>query len=246
MALISEEVQDVPSQADCAKCKIGALTIYAPTFERSPATVCNLRTQVVRLKAHQTIHRAGEVPTRAYTLFKGWACRAVHFPDGRRQILSFLLPGDTIGLENVWVEKFKVTSTVRSLTDVTLCTFQPADLRTIISSSDAQRRAFSHHVQRLLTQAERRLVDIGRRRAVARIARLVLDIHSTLRERGLAGPDELDFPLRQEDIADALGVTTAHVNRTLLSLRRRGVLDIRQGKARLLDLTQLKATGANE
>ena len=246
MAMISEEVQDVPSQADCAKCKIGALTIYAPTFERSPSTICNLRTQIVRLKAHQTIQRPAEVTSRAYTLFKGWACRAVHFHDGRRQILSFLLPGDTVCLENVWVDKYKAAFTVRSLTDVTLCAFHPADLRSIISSSDAQRRAFSGHVQRLLTQSERRLVDMGRRRAVARIARLVLDIHSTLRERGLAEPDELDFPLRQEDIADALGVTTAHVNRTLLSLRRRGILDIRQGKARLLDLTQLKATGANE
>lgn len=246
IALSSKEVQDVPSQADCAKCKIGALTIYAPTFEHSPATVCALRTQVAQFRAHQTIQRAGEVPARAYTVFKGWACRAVHFHDGRRQILSFLVPGDTICIESIWVDNYRVPFTVRSLTDVTLCAFQPKDLLAIVDSNETQQRAFSRHIQRVIHHAERRLVDIGRRRAIARIARLVLDIHSTLRERGLAEADELDFPLRQEDIADALGVTTAHVNRTLLSLRRRGLLDIRQGKARLLNLAELKAIGANE
>lgn len=153
---------------------------------------------------------------------------------------------DTICIENIWVDNYRVPFTVRSLTDVTLCAFQPKDLLAIVDSNETQQRTFSRHIQRVIHHAERRLVDIGRRRAIARIARLVLDIHSTLRERGLAEADELDFPLRQEDIADALGVTTAHVNRTLLSLRRRGLLDIRQGKARLLNLAELKAIGANE
>lgn len=241
-----EKVQNVPSQADCNTCKIGALTIYAPTFAQSPQTICGLRKQVVRYRAHQTIQRAGEVPSRAYTLLKGWACRAIHFPDGRRQILSVLLPGDTICIENIWVDNYKVPFTVRSLTDVVLCAFEPRDLLGIVDANVPQQRMFSTHVQHMINQAERRLVDIGRRRAVARIARLVLDIHSTLRERGLVEGETFEFPLRQEDLADALGITTAHANRTLLTLRRMGALEIRLGQARLLDIEALKRIGANE
>jgi CRP-like cAMP-binding protein len=116
----------------------------------------------------------------------------------------------------------------------------------VVDANEVQQRSFSAHVQHMLNQAERRLVDIGRRRAVARIARLVLDIHATLRARGLVAGDTFEFPLRQEDLADALGITTAHANRTLLTLRRLGALDIRQGQARLLDIDALKRIGANE
>jgi CRP/FNR family transcriptional regulator, anaerobic regulatory protein len=236
----------VPNHTACATCKIGPFAIYAPTFAQSPKHICELRTEVVRIKARRTIQRADEPPTRAYTLFSGWACRSVHFHDGRRQILSFLLPGDAICLENIWVENFIPRFSVRSLTDVTLCAFAPHDLYDLVNSNRPQKFCFSRHIEILVTQAERRLVDIGRRRAIARIARLVLDLHATLHERGLADADAFDFPLRQEDLADALGITPAHVNRTLNTLRRRGLLNIAQGRAKLMDIAALKALGANE
>jgi CRP-like cAMP-binding protein len=201
---------------------------------------------VVTFRAHQLIQKAGDAPTRAYTVYSGWAYRAVHFQDGRRQILSFLLPGDMINIGAIWIEDYKIPFNVRALTDVTLCAFSADDMRRVINSSDAQQSLFAAHIQRQFALAERRLVDVGQRLATARIARLVLDLDATLRARGLSTGDTIEFPLRQEDIADALGLTTAHVNRTLFKLRRRGLLDLKQGQARILDRTQLQIVGANE
>ncbi len=226
--------------ADCATCNIGAAAIYGPTFLKSAALVSDKRISTLRFKAHQIIHRSGETPKISYTLKEGWAYRAVNLHDGRRQILSFVLPGDTICIEAIWVPNYRVPFTVRTLTDVTLCGFPPEALNDIINSNAAQRDCFAVHIQRQSALAERRLLDVGQRRAIARIACLVLDLESVLRSRDLSHGDTIAFPIRQEDIGDSLGLTTAHVNRTLLELRRRGVLDIRQGQAHLLDRQELK------
>lgn len=233
-------------ETNCATCLIGASTIYGPTHEKNPETIANLRRDTLSFRAHQIIQRQHDAPTSTYTVRHGWAYRAVHFPDGRRQILSFLLPGDMINVGSVWIDDYAIGFGVRALTDVRLCAFVSQDLRAVINSSAEQQAWFAAFIQRQFHIAERRLVDVGQRMATARIARLVLDLDATLRSRGLSTGDEFDFPLRQEDIADALGLTTAHVNRTLVKLRRLGLLEIKLGRAHILDRAKLQVTGAND
>lgn len=230
----------------CGECKVGKSTIYAPTFCRSPDQVQAKRTRVVRVRPRQIIQRAHETPTAIYTIKSGWACRAVHFSDGRRQIVSFLLPGDAVNTEAMWQRRLEADVTTRALTEVTLCAFEPAAMHDMISASDEQRFALASFQRRTQAMSERRLVDIGKRRAVARVARLVLDLESVLRERRLCSGDVVDFPLRQEDVADALGLTAAHVNRTLVGLRRDGVFELRQGKAHFHDRAELERIGAHD
>ncbi|MDX2274107.1 MAG: helix-turn-helix domain-containing protein [Hyphomonadaceae bacterium] len=88
-------------------------------------------------------------------------------------------------------------------------------------------------------------MDVGQRRAVARIARLVLDLEALMRSRSLATSDTFDLPLRQEDIADALGLTTAHVNRTMAQLRSSKTLEITGGMATIMDREELERIAAN-
>lgn len=233
-------------QVDCTRCEVGAWTIYAPTFARSKEAICSRRTGVVQFKAHQTIQRPGEVTDQTYTLWKGWACRAVHFHDGRRQILSFFLPGDTIGVEALCADDYQLPFTVRALTDVTLCGFSPRVLRDVVLADAAQRQCFAEALTSYGALVEGRLVDVGRRLAIARLARLMLELEERLRARDLASGDEFDLPLRQEDLADALGLTSAHVNRTLLTLRRDGVLDVRAGKVHVLNRKLLETIARDD
>lgn len=219
----------------CSTCEVGLCTIYAPTLAVAPDQVCAQRQKIVKARAHQVICRAGERGDLVYTIYSGWACRAMQFPDGRRQILAFLLPGDTINVEAVVTADYAPPFSVRALTDITMCAFKAEAVHDIIFSNDAQRRRFASYIISQMSLTDQRLADLGQRRAVGRIAQLVLDLESTLRARGLIAGDTFEFPLRQEDLGDALGLTASHVNRTLVALRQSGVLELRQGKLQLLD-----------
>jgi CRP-like cAMP-binding protein len=232
---------DLGECADCANCTVGPIAIYAPTLAERPEAVCAARAQVLHFRAHQIIKRADEPIDWVYTLRQGWACRSVQFPDGRRQILSFLLPGDTINFEAICVESYAASYAVRALTDVTLCAFRPAALHEITSADSYQRQFSARYMLGQKEAAERRLADIGRRRALGSLSQLILELYILLRHRGLARANSASFPLRQEDLADALGLTPAHVNRTLLELKRRAILEIRRGELLIHDLDHLQA-----
>lgn len=70
-----------------------------------------------------------------------------------------------------------------------------------------------------------RLIDIGRKSAMGRLAQLILDLEMRLRRRGLSDDGKIEFPPRQEHLADALGLTTVYVNRTLDRLRKLDLID---------------------
>jgi CRP-like cAMP-binding protein len=236
----------VLQEITCENCRTGPHTIYGPTFRQHPDSIQAKRSEILRFKAHQTILRADEAARSAYIVRSGWAYRAAQCPDGRRQILSFFVPGDTINIEAVWVEGHRVPFAVRALTDIELCSFEAGALKDIVFSDAAQQHCFAAHVQHQIAFLEHRLLDVGRRRAVARIARLVLDLEQLLRSRGLADGDVFDFPLRQEDIGDALGMTASHINRTLAALRQRGILSLAQGRAHILNRDELEKIADNE
>lgn len=233
-------------QMECAACRVGSATIYGPTFSAGPDKVAALRRKTVRARPRQIVHDAGQTQHFVYTVQSGWACRFRKFADGRRQIVAFLLPGDTVNAEAATVDGYAPPFVVMALTDLVLCAFEPDAIRAIIRSTDAQRACFANHVIPMLRFAEQRLADLGRRRAVGRIAQLVLDLDAILRARGLVTGDAFEFPLRQEDIADAVGLTPSHVNRTLAGLRESGVLDIRHGRLTLFDRKALVDIAAAE
>lgn len=234
----------LPGEINCAACPIGPLTIYGASVQECPEEVCAKRKAVLRARPHQLIQSAGDPADWVFTVFRGWALRSVHFPDGRRQVIAILLPGDTGPMEALWAPGQRFHSSVRALTHVVMCTFSPEDMRAMVFGSETQRERVAGFTLRQKTRIERLLADIGRRRAIGRVAQLVLDLDETLRERGMTHGDGFEFPLRQEDIADMLGLTKAHVNRTLVTLRKQSVLEIKQGWLHLLNrqlLTEIAA-----
>ncbi len=88
--------------------------------------------------------------------------------------------------------------------------------------------------------SDERLSDLGRRTAKERIARLALVLHDLLAVRGMVNGDSFPFHLRQEHIADALGLTKVHVSRTLQGLRHEGLLEIDRQTATSLDFRGLR------
>ena len=167
----------------------------------------------------------------------GWACTYRLLPDGRRQLFDLILPGDGIGVS---VRRTPVAAAgvatltpvklvhVGALTSPATLASSPALLQLLHAATDADERRILNH-----------LVRLGRLTALERMANLLLEIRERLDIVGLVDGTIFPLPLTQEMLADLLGLSVVHVNRTLQELRRQGLAAVDRGVARLLDVAAL-------
>ena len=174
----------------------------------------------------------------ALFLLSGWACRARFLADGRRQIIEFLLAGDVVGF--MPSHGRRPLAAAYALTGVSVA---PAS-NLYQAFGDAQ--SFEHFaaVRRALEKnQEMRLINqivrAGRQTAYERLAHLLLEFNDRLSKVGLAQNNSFAMPLTQEILADGLGLSVVHVNRTLQQLRREQLLTLTDGIATLLEPEKL-------
>ncbi|MEO5372686.1 MAG: Crp/Fnr family transcriptional regulator [Alphaproteobacteria bacterium] len=163
---------------------------------------------------------------------EGWAYRYKLLADGRRQILNFVLPGDGIGS---YASLFTIAAnSVQSLTDVVLGVIAPDRLHHINRHHPRLSGALSRSLAQGESMLAEHVVRIGRRTAYERMAHLLMELLMRLQAVGFADHRSYDLPLTQEILADALGLSIVHVNRTLRQLRRDGLLRI-EGRRIVID-----------
>jgi len=196
---------------------------------------------VKQIQAGQEIFAGNETPSTAAILQAGWAMQYVRMPDGERQILTLLLPGDIFDQNAVILPQTPSPFAFKALTDATVCHFAIEDYRQLFQADVRSRHFAKRHLRRYQALLAKHVIDIGRRRALGRLAGFLLELRLRLSERGLMHDDLMPFPLRQEDIADALGLTHAHVNRTLKQLREMGAIETLPGILRIQDPAALAA-----
>ena len=222
--LISRPEDTPPPKADlpaaCRACPLHRL----PTFRR-----CSPREQssVDGMKRRQLTVARGSVLPRSvragaiYTLYEGWATRIHELPDGSKQILDFLLPGDLVGLPAALLGRSN--QKLEAVTALTLCELDskhlPVLLRRYPGLASSMLMAQLHEAER----ADRRLTSVGRMGAAERIAYLMLDLRHRLQQRGVETEPSLPFPLQRMQIADAVGLSKVHVMRALKDLRSHGL-----------------------
>lgn len=242
----TEISEKLATPVSCATCPVGPFSIYGPTLLKEPQAITSCRVAIIKVAAQRTIMRENKVPDHGYTIFCGWAHCFLELSGGRRQILSFLIPGDFIPLESLCFPGAPLPYAVKALTAVSLCKFPLSDMLRLLDRTDEQRSEFRAALQTHCAAMSRKLADMGRRSAAGRLASLILETEMRLKKRKLVRNGEFDFPPRQEDIADALGLTPVHVNRTLMDLRRRGLIDFGREKIRILDLDALRQIAEEE
>jgi CRP-like cAMP-binding protein len=207
------------------------LTSLAPLSDQEIAALYDAERVRHRFAAHREIMSEGTPVREASILLSGWACRVRQFSDGRRQILSLLLPGDLIGMCRQR-DPLAVTM-VYALTDVSLCPAPDAPPRSGLAEAYAVSGALEE------AYLFRQIARLGRLSAYERIIDWLLEIRDRLAEAGLVDSDRLPMPLTQEALADTLGLTSVHVNRTLQTLRREKLIEWRGGVVQLLDPARL-------
>jgi len=174
-------------------------------------------------------------------LLKGFAYRQKLVTDGARQIISFHIPGEFIDLQNAVLDVSD--HNVQCLTRAQLAVVPKAALLDIMAARPAVRRAI--WLETLIDASIFRewVVNVGRRDARTRIAHLLCELIVRLRNSGEAERSVWQFPITQEQIADATGLTPVHTNRTLQSLRRDGLITLSGGELSVLDWDRLAETG---
>lgn len=188
--------------------------------------------------ADRDLIREGEHPDCIHLVLEGWAARYKVLPEGTRQITAFLVPGDFCDLHTTILSR--MDHSIYTLTPSTVA-FIPAR---VMEELPIERPALARALwwSTLVDEAVLRawIVNLGRREALERIAHLICELHSRMRNVGLADDDRFDLPVTQEELADALGLTAIHVNRTLQRLRMEGLIALKARKLTILDVPKLR------
>ena len=187
--------------------------------------------------ARRDLVSEGDKPRFVHLVLDGWACRYKQLPDGKRQIVSLFVPGDFCDI-NVYILK-AMDHSIGAITRLKVAMISPEEMVSLTCGRPRVTQALWWH--ELVTAAVQRewTLNVGQRSAYERLAHLLIELYIRLQTVGRADNGRCDFPLTQNDLADATGLTAVHVNRTLQELRRDGLIELDRKQLQILDLDRL-------
>ncbi len=191
------------------------------------ACVRGLHADEKTFAARSDIVRDGDEYGATYIACTGWAYRYKDLEDGRRQILSYVLPGDIIGIYAALSPV--ATGGVATVTAFTAAAVKPQAILDVFADHPRLGALLCWNAAQDDALLREQVVRVGRRSAYERTAHLLLELLKRLQRVEQATDDGYRFPVTQEMLADTLGLTVVHVNRVLRRLRENGLIE-RDGK----------------
>jgi CRP-like cAMP-binding protein len=158
----------------------------------------------------------GAHSAQLFTLLSGWAFRFKTLEDGRRQILNYCLPGDLIGLQGSVIGA--MDHSVEALSPAVLCVFQRDRLADLFRNYPGLGFDVTWLASREERMLDENLLSLGRRTAIERAAYLIAFLYQRAAAVGLAEQKALLIPISQQHVADTLGLSIVHTNKTLKKL----------------------------
>jgi CRP-like cAMP-binding protein len=189
--------------------------------------------QIVRYR--DAIVKGDEI-TYLYVVLDGWAGRYNIRPDGSRRITGFLVPGDFCGIHAVC--HAPMDHSITALTKCTIAKIEIAKFNNLAAGSPEIAKAI--WIAKLGDEAILRTWLLNSADALKSLTHLLCEFEARLDSDATSCERAVEFPLTQEQLGDALGITKVHVNRTLRQLRERGLATIQQGKLYIPDVTALR------
>lgn len=194
-----------------------------------------------RFEARIDLMHERQAGHKAFIVQDGWAMSYKLLSDGGRQVVDFQLPGDFVGLRSLLLRT--ADHSVATVTDVVACELTAEQLMQAFDACPRLAVAVLWAASRDEAMVVEHLTGIGRRTAVSRTAHYFLELRQRLRLVGLGSDAEFPCPLSQYVLADALGLSAIHLNRTLRLLRERGLMTLKSGTVTIHDDEGLRAMG---
>lgn len=238
---VNTSVHCTAAPVPCRDCALRRQPLFLPFTEDEIAFMEEFKRGERSVVPGEVILREGEASPLLFTVLRGQGLRAKTLADGRRQVVNFVLPGDFIGLQAGLLGEMK--HNVEARTPMALCVFDRARLWELFRT--APERAYdltwiAAVEEHFLGET---LATLGQRDATERLAWALLRLWQRLSAVGLNRDGAVPFPFRQQDLADALGLSVVHTNKTLARLRERQVADWTGGRLRVHDAKRLAAIG---
>ncbi len=203
----------------CQNCPLRGKPLFQGMSNDDVSRTQRFKSGELSVDAGTPILMEGSNAPQLYTALRGMGLRYKTLPDGRRQVINLIFPGDFIGLQaGVMAE---MSHSVEATTNMTLCVFDRTEFYDWFSANPT--RAFdltwlAAAQEHFLGEA---LTTLGQRSAVGSIAWALLKVFLRGEALGLAKGGSMPFPYRQQDLADALGLSLVHTNKTLKQIRER-------------------------
>ncbi len=224
---------------DCHACPLRRQRLFHPFTPEELAFMLRFREGEVHVARGEIVLQQGEGSPYLFTALSGQATRSILLPDGRRQVVSFVFPGDFIGLQAGVTGEMR--HTVEAASPMVLCRFDRARLWEVFRDHPAR----AYDLTWLAAMEEHILGEtiatLGQRTATERVAWALVKIWRRLTAVGLRQDDTVPLPFRQHDLADALGLSLVHTNRTLMRFRGMELLTWSGGRLSLSDHAALSA-----
>lgn len=230
-----------PSAAPSAALVARRLGLHTPAAATREAALAQLLGQPVAFPTRALIAQAGDKANLVTVIAEGFACRMSLLADGRRQIHSVFLPGDTADAEAPLLAVRP--DNIEALTACSAWLVPQARLASLLDAEPALVQGFAREAAIAAQVAREWVVNIGQRDASERIAHLLCELHLRMTAVGLAQGSGVTLPLTQMDLADAAGLSPVHVNRVLQDLRAKGLVRTHRGRLEIVDLPRLRALG---
>ncbi len=190
-----------------------------------------------KFPARKDLIREGDRPGPVFVVLEGWACRYKILPSGTRQVLAYLMPGDSCDLHVGLLAE--MDHSIQTVTPALVSTIERAEMESIMDRHRGVAKAM--YTSQLIDEGTMRawITSMGRRASIERVAHLMCELYLRARNIGLVAEASFALPLSQLLLADSLGMTPVHLNRVLKELRLSGAMTLKRGSLLITDPAKL-------
>ncbi|MDI1310087.1 MAG: Crp/Fnr family transcriptional regulator [Methylotenera sp.] len=221
----------------CSECSLRKLECFSKATSDEISFIQSYKKTEIKLSAGKTLVHQGSRNVELYTLKSGWAFRYSLLENGKRQILNFILPGDFIGLQ-AELDK-ELNYGIESLTECVFCVFPQDRIMDVYS----QYPTLGYDLTWLAAHGElivdENLISVGGRNALQRIAMLLVSLYKRASSIGEVVDESFNFPITQQHIADSMGLSLVHTNKTMAKLKLYGVQEITNNRIKIRSLDKI-------
>ncbi|MBD0417252.1 Crp/Fnr family transcriptional regulator [Oryzicola mucosus] len=226
-------------QYPCEACPLRPLKVFRDFEPEELTFISKFKKGELSVEKGSAVLVEGSHSAHLYTVLSGWGFRYKLLPDGRRQILNYILPGDLVGLQGSLMGEMQ--HSVEALSSMLLCVFERQNLTILYRNHPGLAYDLTWIAAREEQMLDENLLSVGRRNALERAAYLIAFLHGRAKSVELNGHRQVEIPVTQQHIADTLGLSLVHTNKTIRKLIDRGMIRWREGSCEILDAEGLAA-----
>lgn len=209
-------------QYPCERCPLRPLETFRDFEEQELDFIAGFKKGELAVERGATVLLEGSHSAHLYTVLSGWGFRYKLLSDGRRQILNYVMPGDLIGLQGSLMGDMQ--HSVEALSAMLLCVFERNRLHELYRNHPGLAYDITWIASREEQMLDENLLSIGRRTALERAAYMIAFICERAKGVALNGSKPMEIPITQQHIADTLGLSLVHTNKTLRKLVKRKLI----------------------